>query len=420
VEREKGGEKIKGSIRFHRDIVAREKDLGTPLEEDLEQRLIPYPPLMGATVAGRLKKKLRKRHLGLKESSRAQSIGGKIYKKSRGVLDRIIKRLHQDSKLKHEETVEEPSALPGKDFKVHSTSMSILRYRPRGLRIRLNRRRVLIKPRTRRISSTRGVEIDYMDYEPNRKIAILPTIITATLKEHFSLDKREVRKEDIKVEMQKMYAQLVIMVVLDASLSMKYMISKMMDLLASLKIMAWRKRDKIGLILCAGDIAQIIAHPTTNINVLRRKFSAIKIGGRTPLAAGMLKAMRILHIERSKNPDIIPVILLISDGLANAPLKIQIPELFYEMCPIKGFADTLYAAYQIRRKKLPVIVLNPVHEVEAKPILNWTPTKLMQSIAKITDGIYIGIPSIHKPKLSQLLNEICLALNIIAEKYSRS
>jgi magnesium chelatase subunit D len=43
-------------------------------------------------------------------------------------------------------------------------------------------------------------------------------------------------------------------------------------------------------------------------------------GGRTPLAAGMLMAYNLINSERKKDPTIIPIFVLLTDGRANVPI----------------------------------------------------------------------------------------------------
>lgn len=272
------------------------------------------------TIPGLIKGKKRK-PAAVKQAPKARVLGSKTYKGSRETTDKASKRIEYDSSVKYMETISYPRPLPR--MVKGSEQIVPVKYSPRKLRIRLDRRRVLMSPLRKSILGE-GIVIDYRDYSTDRRIAILPTIISASLKGHFTLENRRIRIDDIKTRMHRSYVRLAIMVVLDASLSMSYVIPKIMDLLEALKIMAWRKRDKIGLVVCAGDTAQVLVHPPTNINVLKRKFDQIKMGGRTALATGMLKALRILHLEGMRNEDILPVLLVISDGLANAPLKMKI------------------------------------------------------------------------------------------------
>ena len=348
-------------------------------------------------------------------SEKLQVFGEKIYRKLRRFPKKIDKMFRTANIGSSVETrypiiVERGKiiSLPGiieKEVKWHVEKRSWI-----------TRRRILVPPTMS--AQKHGIVIDYQPGHKGGKIAILPTMIHAALKGRIRPGKVMIKRDDIRMQKNKVFSRLSLMVILDASLSMKFILSEILRVLVTLKLAAWRKRDKISLITCAGNDATVIVYPTTNINIVKRRFSRIKIGGSTPLASGMLKALRILNLEKIKNPEIIPVLLIISDGLANVPLPTMIPENIYDICPIKGFADALYVAYLIRKKKIPTIILNPFHDPREKRVLGWSPGLLLQKIAEITNGIYIGIPSkISRKAPDKVLNTIFLAINKIIEKH---
>ena len=48
---------------------------------------------------------------------------------------------------------------------------------------------------------------------------------------------------------------------------------------------------------------------------------ALLPGGKTPLAAGLAEGMEVLLQERQKNGEVIPMMVVISDGRANVPIS---------------------------------------------------------------------------------------------------
>ena len=105
----------------------------------------------------------------------------------------------------------------------------------------------------------------------------------------------------------------------------------------------------------------------------------------------MLKALNLLKLEKMKDPDILPLVLIISDGLANEPLKTKIPDEIYNICPIVGAADVIYVAYRYKRLRIPTIIINPLHEPDDDTYFGWSPTKVLEYTARVTKGIYIGL-----------------------------
>jgi magnesium chelatase subunit D len=89
----------------------------------------------------------------------------------------------------------------------------------------------------------------------------------------------------------------------------------------SLLMDAYQKRDKVAMIAFRGHEANVALSPTSSIELAARKLKDLPIGGRTPLAAGLVKAHEQLSIALRKDPDIRPIVLLITDGRTNTALN---------------------------------------------------------------------------------------------------
>ena len=277
-------------------------------------------------------------------------------------------------------------------------------------RLWASRRRKFVFPSTKLVID--GITVDYREWTAGGKIDLPHTLSKAAMRGHLKPKKISIRTSDILTRIEKVQSRLLFVIILDTSLSMSFIIPSILKFLTMFKLTAWRKKDKICLIGFAGGDAKLIIEPTTNINTIKGKFSKIKIGGGSPLASALLKAQRIIHIEKIKDPAVIPIVLVITEGLANIPLKTKIPEQMYEICPIEGFADTIYAAHQLKKREIPIIAFNPLHEPKEKTILNWSPAKLLQEITKITKGVYVAIPKkLSKKQPDKILNTILIAIN---------
>lgn len=236
-----------------------------------------------------------------------------------------------------------------------------------------------------------GFVVDYLLTGDAHNISLLPTIVAAALRRQMDAISSKIKPEDLRFKKKVAYSKLAIVIVLDTSLSMQYLIGELSRALLDFKMAAWRRRDKVGLIVCSGGEAKVLFSPTNNLNTIKRNLVRIRFGGSTPLADGMLKAVKLLNIEKIRDPETLPLVLIISDGLANEPLKYDIPTEIYEVCPIVGAADVIYAAYRYRRARIPTIVINPIHEPDEAMFYGWNPTKIMEYVARVTNGIYIGL-----------------------------
>ena len=66
-----------------------------------------------------------------------------------------------------------------------------------------------------------------------------------------------------------------------------------------------------------GKGAELVWRPTSSVENAARRLDAIQTGGRTPLAAGLAKAVQVINTERLRDPLRRPLVLLITDGRAD-------------------------------------------------------------------------------------------------------
>ncbi|MCS6880239.1 MAG: VWA domain-containing protein [Oscillochloridaceae bacterium] len=83
---------------------------------------------------------------------------------------------------------------------------------------------------------------------------------------------------------------------------------------------AYQKRDRVALITFRRREAALVLPPTASIELAARQLRALPVGGRTPLAAGLAEAARVLRLHLAKEPAARPILVLITDGKANVAL----------------------------------------------------------------------------------------------------
>ncbi|MFZ0118246.1 MAG: magnesium chelatase subunit D family protein [Pseudonocardiaceae bacterium] len=79
---------------------------------------------------------------------------------------------------------------------------------------------------------------------------------------------------------------------------------------------AYQRRDKVGLITFRGTEAQLVLPPTSAVDAAVARLSALRTGGRTPLAAGLLRSARVLAAERLRDADRRALLVVLTDGRA--------------------------------------------------------------------------------------------------------
>jgi magnesium chelatase subunit D len=111
-----------------------------------------------------------------------------------------------------------------------------------------------------------------------------------------------------------------VLFVVDASGSMaaQARMNEIKGAVLGLLLDAYQRRDKVGLITFRDKGAELVLPPTSSVENAARRLDAIQTGGRTPLAAGLAKTVQVINTERLRDPLRRPLVLLITDGRADA------------------------------------------------------------------------------------------------------
>ncbi len=86
----------------------------------------------------------------------------------------------------------------------------------------------------------------------------------------------------------------------------------------SLLLDAYQRRDKVGLVTFRGAGAELALPPTSSVEAAARRLTSLATGGRTPLAAGLAKAARVLATERLRDPRRRALLVVVTDGRATS------------------------------------------------------------------------------------------------------
>ncbi|GAA2877232.1 hypothetical protein GCM10010517_38620 [Streptosporangium fragile] len=81
---------------------------------------------------------------------------------------------------------------------------------------------------------------------------------------------------------------------------------------------AYQRRDKVGLVTFRGTRAELVLPPTSSVEAGAARLRELPTGGRTPLAAGLLRAAEVLRVERLRDPARRPLLVVVTDGRATS------------------------------------------------------------------------------------------------------
>jgi Mg-chelatase subunit ChlD len=89
---------------------------------------------------------------------------------------------------------------------------------------------------------------------------------------------------------------------------------------------AYQRRDRVGLVVFQKDRSTLILPPTNSIQLAQRALADIPVGGKTPLSAGLFLAEEVILKERTVHPDVMPLIILLTDGAGNVSMSNLTPQ----------------------------------------------------------------------------------------------
>jgi magnesium chelatase subunit D len=109
-----------------------------------------------------------------------------------------------------------------------------------------------------------------------------------------------------------------VLFVVDASGSMgsRARMAAVKGAVLSLLLDAYQRRDKVGLVTFRGADADLALPPTWSVEAAAARLRELPTGGRTPLAAGLLRAAETLRVERVRDPQRRPLLVVVTDGRA--------------------------------------------------------------------------------------------------------
>ncbi|KUL00245.1 MAG: magnesium chelatase subunit [Methanoculleus sp.] len=132
-----------------------------------------------------------------------------------------------------------------------------------------------------------------------------------------------VRGEDIRERVRVGKVSVACVFVVDASGSMgaTRRMESAKGAVLSMLLDSYRHRDRVGLVAFRGNSAETLLPLSSSVDLAQKQLEDLPTGGKTPLCAGLMKGMEVLLQERRKNGEVIPMMVVISDGRANVPVS---------------------------------------------------------------------------------------------------
>ncbi len=129
-------------------------------------------------------------------------------------------------------------------------------------------------------------------------------------------------KQDLREKVRVRRSSNLILFVVDASWSMA--VSERMEAtkgaIMSLLTDAYQRRDRVGLIVFNKNDSNLVLPPTNSVQLAKKALRDIAVGGKTPLSAGLMMALEVFRKEAYTHPDVMPMMILLTDGAGNVSL----------------------------------------------------------------------------------------------------
>ncbi|MFM9367134.1 putative cobaltochelatase [Streptomyces sp. Da 82-17] len=153
-----------------------------------------------------------------------------------------------------------------------------------------------------------------------------------------------VRRDDLRQATREGREGNLVLFVVDASGSMaaRQRMSAVKGAVLSLLLDAYQRRDKVGLVTFRGKDAEVALPPTSSVDAAAARLESLPTGGRTPLAAGLLKAHEVLRVERLRDPARRPLMVVVTDGRATGgPEPVRLAERAAGLHAAEGTASVV-------------------------------------------------------------------------------
>lgn len=156
------------------------------------------------------------------------------------------------------------------------------------------------------------------------------------------------------------------------------------EAILSMLLDSYQKRDRIGLVAFRREDAQTLLHITSSVDLAQKQLQRLPTGGRTPLAAGIFQAWQMLKARKLKDPEMLPMLVLVTDGRANRGLWTD-----------DAVADALKAAELVRQEKIHAVVIDTEKD--------FISLHIAQKIADAMNATYYKVDELKAEQLQSIV-----------------
>ena len=201
------------------------------------------------------------------------------------------------------------------------------------------------------VQGRRGRSVRSRHMKPNDPpdVALLDTIRAAALR-GVGDGAPTIQQDDIRIRRRMRKVGNLMLFVVDGSGSMAAQRRMQLTKSAVLSLLAdaYQRRDRVGLVTFRKTDAHETVPPTNSLDLAHARMREMPTGGRTPLALGLDLARRVILRERARDAETRPIVILLTDGVANVGMEPGSD-------PID---DAMRAARRVALDRIPALVID--------------------------------------------------------------
>ncbi|HNP58772.1 MAG TPA: VWA domain-containing protein [Gordonia sp. (in: high G+C Gram-positive bacteria)] len=181
--------------------------------------------------------------------------------------------------------------------------------------------------RRSRSRTSRGHTTRAVDYSPGAPVHLFGTTLAAaqrlvggTAGAWGATGRSPVRIDDLRGAQREGTEGNLVVFVLDLSGSMtaRTRLRALTEACVALLRDSYTRRDRVAVVVARGSEARVVVPPTRSVDLAVARLADLRVGGRTPLAEGLLEAHALIARARIAEPRRRPLLAVLTDGRATA------------------------------------------------------------------------------------------------------
>ncbi len=221
-------------------------------------------------------------------------------------------------------------------------------------------------------------------YQRKRRTELMHTIAAP----HHRRPKILIKRADLRQKVRVRRTRNAVCFVVDASWSMAAEERMQATKAAVLSLLrdAYQRRDQVGLVSFQRDYARVLLPLTNSVELAQRRLQTMPTGGKTPLSRGMLTAFELLERARRRDAEVVPLMVLLTDGQANVAISDLPPQ-----------QEAYRIAEMIAERRIHAIVIDTEHPNFDRG--------LSRQLARCLQGVYYRLEDLREEGLARAVRQ---------------